>query len=105
MAFTLDPTLATYTVPRADERSGVSDFAWHAYAVVLAAAMVVTGLLWDISWHMSIGRDTFWTPAHLLIQGGGLIAGLGSGALALRVTLRGTPQEKASTVSFWGFRA
>ena len=67
--------------------------------------MVVVGLIWDISWHMSIGRDTFWTPAHLLIQGGGLIAGLGSGALALQLTFRGTPAAKASAVSFWGFRA
>src|SRR5690349_19547089 len=28
---------------------------------------------------MSIGRDTFWTPAHLLIQAGGIIGG-GAGA-------------------------
>jgi hypothetical protein len=88
-----------------DARADTNAFAWHAYACVVAAAMVVIGLIWDISWHMSIGRDTFWTPAHLLIQGGGLIAGLGSGALALYITLRGTPGEKASAVSFWGFRA
>ncbi|MBW8768308.1 MAG: hypothetical protein JF589_00975, partial [Gemmatimonadetes bacterium] len=86
-------------------RSVVLDWAWHAYAVVAAAAMVVVGLLWDISWHMSIGRDTFWTPAHLLIQGGGLLAGLSSGLLALHTTFRGTPEARASAVSFWGFRA
>ena len=90
---------------RADARSSTSDFAWHAYAVVAAATMVLVGLIWDISWHMSIGRDTFWTPAHLLIQAGGLTAGLSSGTLALFITYRGTEQQKASTVSFWGFRA
>lgn len=96
-----------FATPRsaAHERTGTRDFAWHAYAVVAAATMVVVGLIWDISWHMSIGRDTFWTPAHLLIQGGGLLAGLGSGALALHATFRGTPSERASTVGFWGFRA
>src|SRR6476660_7178338 len=83
--------------------SPVLDWAWHAYAVVAAAAMVVVGLIWDISWHMSIGRDTFWTPPHLLIQGGGLLAGISSGVLALHTTFRGTPAEKASAVSFWGF--
>jgi hypothetical protein len=103
MSSTLDSTFTPYA--RAESRAGTSDFAWHAYAVVLAAAMVVTGLLWDISWHMSIGRDTFWTPAHLLIQSGGLIAGLGSGYLALRTTFAGTAAERASAVSFWGFRA
>ncbi len=106
MATTLDPALARdYVAPRAAGASRTTDFALHAYAVVAAATMVVIGLIWDISWHMSIGRDTFWTPAHLLIQGGGLIAGLGSGALALHTTFRGTAEQKASAVSFWGFRA
>ncbi len=98
MATTVDSQLES-------TRDRTPEFAWHAYAVVAAAAMVVIGLIWDISWHMSIGRDTFWTPAHMLIQGGGLIAGLGSGALALHTTFRGTPEAKASAVSFWGFRA
>jgi multisubunit Na+/H+ antiporter MnhG subunit len=50
-------------------------------------------------------RDTFWTPAHLFIQAGGLIAGLSSGYVALHTTFRGTEAERAATVSFWGFRA
>jgi hypothetical protein len=106
MSSVLDPTSAGSYAPSRDEtRAGPTDFAWHAYAVVVAATMVMTGLLWDISWHMSIGRDTFWTPAHLLIQGGGLIAGVGSAYLALRTTFRGTAAERSSAVSFWGFRA
>ena len=104
MASTLDPVLAPAYAP-APTRSAVLGWAWHAYAVVVAAGMVVVGLLWDISWHMSIGRDTFWTPAHLLVQGGGLIAGVSSGVVALQTTFRGTAIEKASAVSFWGFRA
>jgi hypothetical protein len=102
---TARPAFAPAYSPTTRTSSVVLDWAWHAYAVVAAAAMVVVGLLWDISWHMSIGRDTFWTPAHLLIQGGGLLAGLSSGLLALHTTFRGTPEAKASAVSFWGFRA
>ena len=56
----------------------------HARACVFAAFCVMVGVYWDISWHMSIGRDSFWTPAHLVIQAGGLIAGLSSGYVALR---------------------
>jgi hypothetical protein len=104
MTSTARPASASVYSP-VHARSVVLDWAWHAYAVVAAAGMVVVGLLWDISWHMSIGRDTFWTPAHLLIQGGGLLAGLSSGLLALHTTFRGTPEAKASAVSFWGFRA
>lgn len=103
MSTTIDSV--AYTRPRERADTGTHAFAWHAYACVVAASLVVVGLIWDISWHMSIGRDTFWTPAHLLIQGGGLIAGLGSGGLALYTTFRGSDAEKASAVSFWGFRA
>ena len=103
MATILERPFATYAQPRAASRT--ETFAWHAYAVVAAATMIVTGMIWDISWHMSIGRDTFWTPAHMLIQGGGLLAGLSSGVVALHTTFRGTPQAKASAVWFWGFRA
>src|SRR5437764_14040978 len=105
MATTIDHLHGAYAPPRAGAHAQATDFAWHAYAVAAAATMVVVGLLWDISWHMSIGRDTFWTPAHLLIQGGGLLAGLSSGLLALHTTFRGTPEAKASAVSFWGFRS
>jgi hypothetical protein len=103
MATTLDRPFATYAAPVTAARAEA--FAWHAYAVVVAATMIVTGMIWDISWHMSIGRDTFWTPAHMLIQGGGLLAGLSSAVVALNTTFRGSPQAKASAVWFWGFRA
>src|SRR6476620_3591597 len=59
---------------------------WLAYVVVFAAVCVMIGVYWDISWHMSIGRDTFWTPAHLLIQSGGLLAGFASGFVAIKST-------------------
>jgi hypothetical protein len=80
-------------------------FAWHAPTVVFAALCVMVGVYWDISWHMSIGRDTFWTPAHLLIQAGGLIAGVSSGYVALRTTFGDDVMAKDAAVSFWGFRA
>ena len=37
---------------------------WQLAAVVFASTSIIVGLIWDISWHMTIGRDTFWTPAH-----------------------------------------
>ena len=102
-------TIAIDSLPR--ERARSNDIstsvagAWHARAVVFAAACVMVGVYWDISWHMTIGRDTFWTPAHLLIQAGGLIAGISSGYVALKTTFAGTAADRAASVSFWGFRA
>src|SRR5690242_10058981 len=102
MAITIDAARERATF---HESSTVAADTWHAEAVVLAAACVMVGVYWDISWHMTIGRDSFWTPAHLLIQTGGLIAGISSAYVALRTTFAGTPAQQAASVRFWGFRA
>src|SRR5206468_1242410 len=78
---------------------------WHVSALVLASTSAVVGVIWDISWHRTIGRDTFWTPAHLAIYLGGVLAGVTCGWLALRTTFAGAPEQRATGVTFWGFRA
>jgi hypothetical protein len=55
----------------------------HLMAVVLGATSILVGILWDISWHRTIGRDTFWTPAHMAVYFGGTLAGLSCGARVL----------------------
>ena len=59
------------------------DIPLHLTAVVLGATSILVGILWDISWHRTIGRDTFWTPAHMAVYFGGTIAGLSCGARVL----------------------
>ncbi len=78
---------------------------WVLYAVIFASACIVIGLIWDISWHMTVGRDTLWTAPHVLEQIGASVAGLASGALALKTTFAGSESERARSVLFWGFRA
>src|SRR5262245_38015620 len=77
---------------------------WYIPAVLIAALCAVVGVSWDISWHRAIGRDTFWTPAHLAIYASGIIAGLTCGFIVLKTTFAGTAEDKAATVGFWGFR-
>jgi hypothetical protein len=72
-------------------------------AVLVSSACIVVGLLWDISWHSTIGRDTFWSPPHLLEQLGAVIAGVSCGWLVLRTTFAGTPEQRGTSVRFWGF--
>lgn len=86
-------------------RASVTPVHWSVYAVLFASTSVLVGVIWDISWHQTIGRDTFWTPAHLAIYLGGLVAGLTCGWMALRITFAGTDTERGETVRFWGFRA
>src|SRR5216117_2079103 len=77
---------------------------WYVVATLVAATSAVVGVIWDISWHRTIGRDTFWTPAHLAIYASGIIAGLSCGWLVLKTTFAGSDAERAAGVRFWGFR-
>jgi hypothetical protein len=86
-------------------RVGRPGVPWFLYAVLFASASVIVGVLWDISWHRTIGRDTFWTPPHLAIYIGGVVSGLTCGWLALRTTFAAAPGAKSASVRFWGFRA
>jgi hypothetical protein len=97
------PKYAAHAI--SEEMEGPRPFAWLGAVVTLGAVCVMIGVYWDISWHMSIGRDSFWTPAHLLIQAGGLMAGLSSGYVAIRTTFGGNAIARDSSVTFWGFKA
>ncbi len=76
---------------------------WPIYAVLAASAAIVLGLIWDISWHRTIGRDTFWSPPHVIEQIGAIVAGLTCGYLALHTTFAGSAEERARSVRFWRF--
>jgi len=75
-----------------------------ARAVLVGGTCIAIGILWDISWHRTIGRDTFWTPAHMAIYLGGLLGGLTCGWLVIRMTFFATQEEQAGAVRLWGFR-
>jgi hypothetical protein len=90
------------SIPRS--RAEAAPIPWYCHAMVVAATSIIAGLLWDISWHTTIGRDTFWTPAHMAIYLGGVLAGVSCGFLVLKTTLAGTPEERAASVKVWGMR-
>src|SRR5262245_7615410 len=78
---------------------------WQCIAVVFGGLCLTVGILWDISWHATIGRDAFWTPAHMIIYLGGTLGGVACGYLVLKTTWRGTAAERAVSVRIWGMRA
>ena len=77
---------------------------WQTVAVLFASTSIIVGVIWDVSWHITIGRDTFWKPAHLAIYLGGVVGGVASGFVVLETTFAGTVDERAASVRFWGFR-
>jgi hypothetical protein len=78
---------------------------WMVWTSAAATISVVLGSIWDISWHISVGRDTFWTPPHLLIQLCAAIGGLTSIYLIARTTFFADTRTRAESVRVFGLRA
>jgi hypothetical protein len=76
---------------------------WFVLAGVIAVSSITFGLYWDISWHQTIGRDTFWTPAHLAIHFGGILAGITCAYLIFFTTFAHNAAARAASVGVWGF--
>ncbi len=90
------------TIPTAAER--VAAIPWYVWCLAAAATCDWFGGYWDISWHISIGRDTFWTPAHMMVYLAGILAGIASGYTILATTFGSAEQPRDASVSVWGFR-
>ena len=101
---TLTPATSATPLSAAGESIAARAVPWHLLAVAFASTSIIVGGIWDISWHRSIGRDSFWTAAHMAIYLGGIVAGLTCGWLVLRATFAGDVRERDGGVSFWGFR-
>ncbi|MCY7349381.1 MAG: hypothetical protein LH606_01765 [Cytophagaceae bacterium] len=92
-------SVSTVKPPGSDWRLGIPTY---IYAVVFSSLCIVWGLLWDIMWHMSIGRDGLFSPPHLLIYVGAVVSGLFSGYQILRLTFLKNHPQRAESVRFWG---
>ena len=77
---------------------------WYLWCSALAVTSAYIGGYWDISWHMSIGRDTLWSPPHMVVYLGATVAGLAASWVVLRTTFAGTDAERAEGVRVLGFR-
>src|SRR5689334_8782337 len=97
--------MATATAPATPVRAGISSVPWYIWCAVLAGTSAVIGGHWDISWHSSIGRDSFWTPAHIAIYLCGVLAGVAFGYIILSTSFSKSAPLAESSVHIWGFRA
>lgn len=95
--------MATFTQPVPNVTGRAAAVPWYLWCSALAVTSVTIGAHWDVSWHRSIGRDTFWTPAHMAIYLCGVLAGIACGYLIFNTTFRRPPEMVASAVHVMGF--
>lgn len=84
--------------------SRVESIPWTIWCMVAGVVSGMIGGPWDISWHMSIGRDTFWTPAHIMIQTTGVLVGIACAYMILSTTFGHDAAMQDASVKIWGFR-
>lgn len=86
-------------------KSAPASIPWYLWCAAAAVTSVAIGAHWDVSWHRSIGRDTFWTPAHIAIYMCGVLAAVCCSYLILNTTFRHPAKLTAASVQIFGFRA
>ena len=74
---------------------------WYVWCAALAVTSAYVGGYWDISWHRSIGRDTFWTAPHVAIYACGVLAGISSAYLILTTTFQKSSPLRDVSVRIW----
>src|ERR1044071_9408850 len=72
------------------------------YFVTLASLLSSIGIMWDFSWHVSIGRDKFLTPPHIVIYLGAIFGSLFSGIQVLVNSFVSPASVRAGMVKVWG---
>ena len=95
--------MATLTRPVPAVAQSSSHIPWYLWCSTIAVTSVTVGAHWDVSWHRSIGRDTFWTPAHIAIYLCGVLAGIACGYLIFSTTFQSDSPMRASSVRVLGF--
>jgi hypothetical protein len=92
-------------VPEAHPRVQSATIPWYIWTGVLAVTSASIGGAWDVSWHRSIGRDSFWTPAHMAIYACGVLAAIIGAWLVAQCTFEHDAKLRAASVQVLGLRA
>ena len=75
---------------------------WYLWCSALAVTSAYVGGYWDISWHRSIGRDSFWSAPHMAIYACGVLAGIASAYLIFSTTFGRRASLRDVSVRIWG---
>lgn len=79
-----------------------------AWLMIFNGMIGCFGVLWDIQWHVDVGRDSFLTPPHLTLYTASAVSGLISLWMVLWSTWRfrrgALEINERTTVQLWGFR-
>jgi hypothetical protein len=94
---------ATAAARRVAERvTSLSALRFVLWASLVAKLITGWGVQWDIQWHVTIGRDTFWIPPHVMTYAGVALSVMLSFGLLAWTTFRAPRTLPPDLVSIAG---
>ncbi len=87
---------------RAETAAQAAASVWPLWFAVGSSLLAAFGVHWDIAWHRSIGRDSFWTPPHVAIYSAAVLAAMA--ALARIIPATFARRDTQASVHVLGFR-
>ncbi|HVY36878.1 MAG TPA: hypothetical protein VHM31_03055 [Polyangia bacterium] len=98
---------------RATAQVAATDAMWPLWFALGSSFAAAFGTHWDIAWHRSIGRDSFWTPPHVAIYAAAVMAAVaalarvlsatfGAGGVSSSVRVLGFRGPLGAFISAWG---
>ncbi len=96
---------ATDAAPRPIQSTLWFGVPWFVWASAASITCAVLGLHFDIAWHRSIGRDSFWNPAHLVLYSSGVLSATFCCYLVAATTWGHHPELQRHSIRVWGLRA
>ena len=104
MSLTISPSIALPQSAVAKPRVAfnILGIPLYVFAVTLASVCTVVGIMWDISWHITIGRDGLFSPPHVVVYMGAVLSGLFSGIQVLYNSFAAPKQARQGLVRIWG---
>jgi hypothetical protein len=89
-------------VSASSEAIGIPRAIWFMVAGATTTSIAGT---WDFAWHFSIGRESQFTPPHVMAQLGGILVGIACAYTILATTVGGSTWLRDSSVRVLGFHA
>jgi len=88
--------------PREQTLARAAASVWPLWFALGSSLLAAFGVHWDIAWHRSIGRDSFWTPPHVAIYSAAVLAAVAALARIIPATFTGRAGQ--ASVHVLGFR-
>jgi hypothetical protein len=86
---------------RAETLTQAASSVWPLWFALGSSLLAAFGVHWDIAWHRSIGRDSFWTAPHVAIYSAAVLAAVAALARIIPATFG---RRAGASVHVLGFR-